>query len=558
MGSIEDIERLSERKDLKVLFILIDTLRADRLSAWGYARETSPTIDWLASGGVRFARQLSQSSWTKCSMASLWTSLYPQRTGVLRFDHVLSSEAKLPAEILREAGFRTVGLFRNGWVAPNFGFSQGFEVYHQPAPVPLAPNERRQNPSLRDPASDTSAVEAFRSFLRVSAHERWFVYLHLMDVHQYTYDENSALFGTAISDIYDNSIRREDGMVSAIVSHLAEAGVLDQTLIVLAADHGEAFGERGFEGHARNVFQEVTEVPFVISFPFRLEPGLVIDTRTENVDIWPTLLDLLGLPPLEPSDGVSLVPLILAAARGEPLPQDGANAFAHIDQTWGQEQERPPAPMVAVASDGFRYVFGSRRRGAAGGALRSPQRPGRDDRRAGTASRGDGAPARSGSRIPGAASRRGRRDLETWSWTKCRGTSCARSAMRSRERDSEADRDRHAVGARLADQVLERLEGDRGIGHVGLVDLVREVPYPARDLDRGVRKEVRSPQVVEADRRAARSNTPAARTFPKNGLSVMPCPSRRVEEDVVGPVDVVAQRRRSPAPQIEAETPRCR
>ena len=137
----------SDRKDLKVLFILIDTLRADRLSAWGYPRETSPMIDWLASGGVRFARQLSQSSWTKCSMASLWTSLYPQRSGVLRFDEVLSSEAKLPAEILREAGFRTVGLFRNGWVAPNFGFSQGFEVYHQPARASADP-ERATRESL--------------------------------------------------------------------------------------------------------------------------------------------------------------------------------------------------------------------------------------------------------------------------------------------------------------------------------------------------------------------------------------------------------------------------
>ncbi|HXK24837.1 MAG TPA: sulfatase [Myxococcota bacterium] len=358
-GSIQDIERLSQRKDLKVLFILVDMLRADRLSAWGYTRNTSPTIDWLASGGVRFARQLSQSSWTKCSMASLWTSLYPQRSGVLRFDQVLSSEAKLPAEILHDAGFRTVGLFRNGWVAANFGFSQGFEVYHQPAPLPLTPNERRGNPSMREPASDASAVEAFRSFLSVSAHERWFVYLHMMDVHQYTYDEKSAIFGTQISDIYDNSVRREDGLIDAVVALLAKAGVLDQTLIVFSADHGEAFNERGIEGHARNVFQEVTEVPFVIAFPFRLEPGLVIRTRTENVDVWPTVLDLLKLPPLQPSDGRSLVPQILAAARGETPPSDGANAFAQIDQTWGQH-DQTPAPMVAVASGDFRYVLSTR------------------------------------------------------------------------------------------------------------------------------------------------------------------------------------------------------
>jgi arylsulfatase A-like enzyme len=358
VGSLAHIEALSQRKDVNVLFILIDMLRADRLSAWGYHRETSPVIEHLASRGVRFARQMSQSSWTKCSMASLWTSLYPQRSGVLRAEQVLASEAKLPAEILREAGFRTVGLYRNGWVAPNFGFGQGFEIYHMPASLPLTANERRENPSMRDASSDTSAVEALRAFLEVSAHERWFAYVHLMDVHQYTYDERSAMFGSSISDIYDNSIRREDGLVEAILAELDGAGVFEDTLIVVAADHGEAFGERGFEGHARNVYQEVTEVPFVISFPFRLEPGLVVGSRTQNVDIWPTLLDLLGLPPLEPSDGKSLVPLIRAAARGEAPPPAG-NAFAHLDQTWGQ-QNQPPSPMVAVASDGFRYLHAAR------------------------------------------------------------------------------------------------------------------------------------------------------------------------------------------------------
>ena len=86
LGSAEDIARLSERTDLNVLFILIDTLRADRLGSYGYERDTSPALDRLAARGVRFARHLAQSSWTKCSMASLWTGLYPARTGVTRFD----------------------------------------------------------------------------------------------------------------------------------------------------------------------------------------------------------------------------------------------------------------------------------------------------------------------------------------------------------------------------------------------------------------------------------------------------------------------------------------
>ena len=109
IGTAEDILALRDRRDLNVLFVLIDTLRAERLSSYGYHRPTSPVIDLLAAQGVRFAHHLSQSSWTKCSMASLWTGLYPQRSGVTRFDDVLPDEALMPAEILKEAGFRTAG-----------------------------------------------------------------------------------------------------------------------------------------------------------------------------------------------------------------------------------------------------------------------------------------------------------------------------------------------------------------------------------------------------------------------------------------------------------------
>ncbi len=131
VGSVEDILELRDRTDLNVLFVLIDTLRADRLGSYGYERDTSPQLDRLARSGVRFGRHLAQASWTKASMASLWTGLYPARTGITRYNHVLPDEAMMPAEILRSSGFRTAGIYRNGWVAPTFGFGQGFEVYQK-------------------------------------------------------------------------------------------------------------------------------------------------------------------------------------------------------------------------------------------------------------------------------------------------------------------------------------------------------------------------------------------------------------------------------------------
>ncbi len=355
VGTAYDIEALKRRDDVNVLFILTDTVRAHRLSAYGYERETSPTLDYTASTGLRFAKHLAQSSWTKCSMASLWTGLYPQRTGVVRSPHGVPDEAVMPAEIFAEAGFRTAGIWRNGWVAPNFGFAQGFEVYERPVSRPMPAHLRVENPHIKIEGTDVDAIDGAREFLRIHGRDRWFLYLHLMDVHQYLYDSRSALFGSTYSDIYDNSIRRTDNLIGQLLTELAEADLLQKTLVVVVADHGEAFGERGIEGHAREVFRETTEVPFILGFPFKLDPGLVVETRTRNVDVWPTVLDLLGLPALPDTDGRSLVPEIFAAADGTSL-DDDLVGIAHLERGWGR-RDSADRPTVAVTRGDHRFVL---------------------------------------------------------------------------------------------------------------------------------------------------------------------------------------------------------
>ncbi len=354
-GSPEQIAELKQ-SDLNLLFILIDTLRADRLGSYGYERDTSPAIDQLAGTGIRFARHQSQSSWTKCSMASLWTGLYPIRTGVLRSPQAVAEDARMPAEILRDAGFVTSAVWRNNWISPEFGFSQGFDVYLSPRADPIPASVRREKPTVGVRGTDHDIVRSAIEFLRTYGEERWFLYLHMMDVHQYVYDADSALFGTNYSDIYDNSIRWVDRVVASFIRELDSRGLREKTLIVVAADHGEAFNEHGREGHARDVYGEVTTTPFILSLPFRLEPGLVVETPTENVDIWPTLLDLLGLPPLEVADGRSRVAEIAAAAGGPSVESDGRPRFAHIDQSWGRIR-RPPRPMVAVSEGPYRLIL---------------------------------------------------------------------------------------------------------------------------------------------------------------------------------------------------------
>jgi arylsulfatase A-like enzyme len=358
LGTPDDIAALNERDDLNLLFILIDTLRADRLSAYGYPRETSPRIDSLAADGVRFAQHLSQSSWTKCSMASLWTGLYPSRTGVTRSPQAVSPDALMPAEILRDAGFRTFALWRNGWIAPKFGFHQGFEEYHTPKTQRIPRSVRREKPTVGVAGTDQDTVRSAVEFLRTHSDQRWFLYVHLMDVHQYVYDEDTALFGTGYSDIYDNSIRWVDRVVGSLIDEIDRRGLRDNTLIVLASDHGEAFGEHGREGHARDVYGEVTTTPLILSFPFRLAEPVVVETPSQNVDLWPTLLDLLKLPSLIDPDGRSQLPQLLAAARGEsPIPGE-VPRFAHIDQNWGKTK-KPERPMVSVSDGKYRLVIGA-------------------------------------------------------------------------------------------------------------------------------------------------------------------------------------------------------
>jgi arylsulfatase A-like enzyme len=359
-GSAEDIATLRERTDLNLVFLLVDTLRADRLGAYGYSRPTSPAIDALARTGILFRHVYAQSSWTKTSMASLWTGTYPARNGVLRYDHALPEEAVLPAEILRDAGYRTAGIWRNGWVAPNFGFGQGFEFYLNPKPGRTRAQLQRSHPSPDSlSGTDEDIADSGLEFLESYGRERFFLYLHYMDLHQYVFDDTLADLGNAYSDAYDKSIRWTDRVIGALVTSLEERGLLDRTVIVLASDHGEAFREHGFEGHARDLHREVAEVPFVIVLPFQLEPGIVVEERVANTDVWPTLLDLLGLPPLPGADGKSLVPLIEHAAGIAPeAPAELVSRplFAQLDQLWGAPQKKPD-PLVGVTEGSLRYFL---------------------------------------------------------------------------------------------------------------------------------------------------------------------------------------------------------
>ncbi|HTF35297.1 MAG TPA: sulfatase [Myxococcota bacterium] len=355
-GTIDDIARLRERKDLNVVWVVIDTLRADHLSGYGYARSTSPVMDRLAGEGVSFTHVEAQSTWTKTSMASLWTSLWPIQTGILRWDQSLAEKVKMPAEALKDAGFRTAGIYRNGWLGTKFGFGQGFDTYYRPSTDIKPGGFERHNPSAHPlKGSDGDITESVFEFLRGYGRERFFLYLHLMDVHQYAYDVSTPVYGTAYMDSYDSAINWVDHNLGVIEKALDDAKLLDRTVLVISSDHGEAFREHGFDGHARTLYSETTRVPLIVSFPFLLPKGVVVNEQVRNLDVWPTIFDLLGLPPIEGAVGRSLLPLVEAAGRGQTVPDPPPPAFAHLDRTWGSIEQKP-APIVSVKKAGWKLI----------------------------------------------------------------------------------------------------------------------------------------------------------------------------------------------------------
>ena len=351
VGTLDDLRALPERDDLNILFILIDTLRADHLGSYGYERPTSPGMDYLAEVGARFANHRAQSSWTKTSMASLWTGLNPSRTGVRRYQHGLPDQAEMPAELLRDAGFVTAGLWRNGWVAPKFGFQQGFDLYHNPGTRQAPKSLRREARAGRIDGTDVDVVFSAVEFMRSHADERWFLYAHFMDVHQYVTVEEMAVFGHRYMDAYDNSILWTDRQVMTLIGALEELGLRDRTIVAIASDHGEAFGEHGHEGHAKDLHGETTLTPLILSFPFILEQGVVVEAVSQNLDIWPTLLDLVGAPPMHEADGVSLVPLLLGESPDPSTELD----IAQLDHGWGLVGAEP-RNSVAIRKGRLRYM----------------------------------------------------------------------------------------------------------------------------------------------------------------------------------------------------------
>ncbi|MGQ9801526.1 MAG: sulfatase-like hydrolase/transferase [Candidatus Saccharicenans sp.] len=287
-----------------VLLITLDTTRTDRLGCYGYQAGWTPSLDELASSGVRFQNAYCQVPLTLPSHASILTGLNPCRHGVHNNgNYALSPQSTTLAEILQEQGMKTAAFVASFSVDSRFGLDQGFETYDDS----FEPGKAFKSYNAERPAD--RVYESFARWLEKNYSSRFFAWVHFFDPH-FPYNPPPEFARRFRDEPYDGEIAFMDRYVGRVMELIKIYGCQDRTLVVIAGDHGEAFGEKVEQGHGLFLYEMSVRVPFIITGP-GLPVGQVINQPVQLVDIMPTVLDLLGLQAPVDFDGQSLKPLLV-------------------------------------------------------------------------------------------------------------------------------------------------------------------------------------------------------------------------------------------------------
>jgi arylsulfatase len=325
-----------------VLFVILDAGRARSFGAYGYPRETTPQIDRLAAEGVVFERVYTPAVYTLGAMSSIWTSQYPDRHhSEVSFSARLPKDRLTLAELLSAQGVHTAGFVANAVAGRLFGFDRGFSEFHE---------------VFRTLGSRGDVFrQVLPAWLRENRDRRFFAYVHFREPH-FPYDpeppfdtrfgpegpipkalrRDSAFFQDvnqgrrAFSEqerehlvrLYDGNLAFADQEVGAIVRALGQEGLLERTVVIVAADHGEELQEHGWIGHNVQVFEPAVRVPLIIRFPKGTGPaGRRVPALSDLLDVAPTIADVFGVYGRGGSDrefqGRSLLPVALGAP-GKP------------------------------------------------------------------------------------------------------------------------------------------------------------------------------------------------------------------------------------------------
>jgi choline-sulfatase len=324
----------------RVVLVSIDTLRADYVGAYGAEGAHTPTLDGLAAKGVRFATAVAPTPLTLPSHSTMLTGLDPPRHGVRN-----NSTFRLPedvptlAERLRAHGFATAAFIGAVVLDRHFGLARGFDVYDDAMGGRHAAGEhgfaeRRAG----------EVVDAALAWLE-TAPSRFLLWIHLYDPHA-NYDPPPGFLASFPGNPYAGEIAYADAELGRLLAAIDRRFPDGRTLVFATSDHGESLGEHGELTHSLTLYDATQRVPMLARGP-SLPAGVVVEPQVTLADITPTLLALVGAPPIEDLDGRDLRPLLDGATRtGRPAYLE--TIAPQVDFGW--------SPLLGIRTERFKYV----------------------------------------------------------------------------------------------------------------------------------------------------------------------------------------------------------
>ncbi len=334
-----------------LVLVTIDTCRADRLSCYGYQRETTPNLDRLASEGVLFEDARTCVPITLPSHVSIMTGLYPAFHGVHENGLYKAADSLLTlAEILKGNGYATAAFVGSFPLDSRFNLDQGFDHYGDS----FGQREGQDKPAMggvsiffaERPADEVNWE--FFHWLEDHVKEPFFVWIHYFDPHQ-PFEPRPPYDAMFAGRPYDAEIAFVDACVGQLRERLEDTGLLERTILAITADHGEALGEHGELTHALLLYDSTLRVPLILRFP---RPMGIIGTVREpvrTVDLAPTLLELLGLEPPRTLHGTSVVDLIHGGKRAE---------HDHYYETFYGRLHFGWSVLLGFQSGPWKYIYG--------------------------------------------------------------------------------------------------------------------------------------------------------------------------------------------------------
>jgi arylsulfatase A-like enzyme len=343
-----------------VLLYVVDTLRADHLGCYGYSRSTSPQIDKFAAGATVFEAAVAQSSWTRPAVGALLTGMNPPSHWAMSLRDSLRPDAPTLAQSLQASGYRTAAFVTNFNVSNRWGFDRGFDEFHY-----LPEDERSASVHVGADVVNREALAWLQRHRRANAAQPFFLWMHATDPHApYNPAEPFAgrfrrlaanrevKFGqlrdhperakaddvVQLIDSYDAEVAFVDQAFGELLKEIERLGLSEDTVIVLTSDHGEEFLEHGGFEHGRTLYQEQLHVPLILRLPQGAGQGVRVASLVRQIDLMPTLLQLLGVPAPAGLEGRSLL------EGGEQAP----GAFAQT--SLGYHESR------AFVTDGWKVI----------------------------------------------------------------------------------------------------------------------------------------------------------------------------------------------------------